>query len=181
LIEQEVATYPFANQTVAANATISMPLKISMLMVCPAKGLAGTTAKSATITMLQNVLAQHNLSGGTYIVATPSYMYTNCLMTGMRDVSGGESKQAQYMYQLDFVQPLLSLDQAQQAQSSYMQKMTNMTEFQPNADGVLSFSGQSASIGNPASGLMPSVVPASSNLQGSLLGNVGTNAFLGNG
>jgi hypothetical protein len=102
-------------------------------------------------------------------------------MTGMRDVSGGESKQAQYMYQLDFVQPLLSLDQAQQAQSSYMQKMTNMTEFQPNSDGVLAFSGQSASIGNPASGLMPSVVPASSNLQGSLLGNVGTNAFLGNG
>ena len=36
LIDQTIGMYPFANQTVAANAVIQQPLAISMLMISPA-------------------------------------------------------------------------------------------------------------------------------------------------
>src|SRR5882757_10025323 len=60
LINQQAATYPFANQAIAANATIAQPLNISMMMVCPAKNKFGFAAKLATMQTLQTTLAQHN-------------------------------------------------------------------------------------------------------------------------
>ena len=108
LINNQAATYPFANQAVAANAIIAQPLNVSLKMLCPVKTPAGYPIKLATITALQGTLAQHNNQGGLYSVVTPSYIYTNCIMTGMRDVSAGETKQAQYAWQLDFFQPLVT-------------------------------------------------------------------------
>ena len=70
LIDNEIGDYPFANQSVAANAIIARPKKISMLMQCPAKGAGAYTSKLATFTALKEVLDSHNQSGGTYIVAT---------------------------------------------------------------------------------------------------------------
>jgi hypothetical protein len=149
LISFQAATYPFANQAIAANAIISQPLPISMLMTCPAQlppasgnvqlapTLPGQTAlaqksggypgKLAVITALQTTLALHSGLGGTYSVMTPSFIYTDCLLLNMRDVSGGESQQVQYTYQFDFLQPLVSLASAQSALNSLMQKLTNNT------------------------------------------------------
>jgi hypothetical protein len=126
LIDNKIGMYPFANQAIAANAIISQPLVVSLQMIVPARSNgSGVWSKLATMTALQFSLSQHNSLGGTYIVATPSYFYTNCIMTGMRDVSGGETKQAQYRWQLDFVQPLITLAQANQVQSQAMSLISN--------------------------------------------------------
>ena len=125
LIDNEVGDYPFANQSVAANAIIARPKKVSMLMQCPANRAGGYTSKLATFLTLKEVLDSHNQSGGTYIVVTPAYIYTDCIMTTMIDVSGGETKQAQYAYQFDFVKPLITLNQTQEVLNTLMQKLNN--------------------------------------------------------
>lgn len=123
LLNQAVATYPFANQAVAANAAIQQPNQVSMLMTCPARGLAGYATKLATMTALRSALAAHNAAGGTYSVLTPSFVFVDCVFMGMRDVSGGQSAQVQTQFQLDFFQPLVSLSDARSALNGLMQKI----------------------------------------------------------
>lgn len=143
LIDNQVATYPFANQAIAANAIIANPLVISLMMICPARNKLGYGIKLATMMALQKTLTQHNSLGGTYSIVTPSYIYTNCVMLGMRDVSGGESKQKQYMWQLDFFQPLLSVASAQSALGSLMQKLNDGTQI----NGTPTWSSRASAIG----------------------------------
>jgi hypothetical protein len=126
LIDQQIGMYPFANQTVAANAIIVQPLGISMLMQVPVRDAGGYLSKLSNMTSIQNTLHQHNTTGGTYTVATPSYFYTNCVMTGMHDISSGESKQAQIQWKLDFIQPLISLQDANNyALNTMMQQLSS--------------------------------------------------------
>jgi hypothetical protein len=108
LEEWQIADYPFASLQVAANAVIQQPLKISMLMVCPAQNNGGYIYKQAILTAIKLALDTHISSGGTFTVITPAYTYSNCLLTSVRDVSSLGDKQVQYMYQFDFVQPLIS-------------------------------------------------------------------------
>lgn len=124
LIANQVGMYPFANQFVAANAIVSQPLTLSMLMIAPVNQPGGYLTKLATFTALQGSFAQHNASGGTYSVATPAYIYDSLIMTGMQDVTSGESRQRQIEWQIDFVQPLLTLQAASAAQSSLMALVT---------------------------------------------------------
>jgi len=94
-------------------------------MTCPA-GVSGSWQdKLTTMTNLVSQLTLHNSLGGTYSVITPSFIYTNCIMTTMRDVSGGETRQPQYRWQFDFMQPLITTQQAEQTQSNFMQKLSN--------------------------------------------------------
>lgn len=125
LISQQVAQYPFANQTVAANATIQNPLAISLRMIAPVKDTAGYLTKTAIFTSLQSSLVAHNAAGGTYTIATPAYIYTNCLLLDVTDVTGGGTKQQQIEYQWSFVQPLITQQQASAAYSSLMSKLTS--------------------------------------------------------
>lgn len=148
LLSFQAATYPYANQSVAANSIISQPLPISMLMTCPAQvpsagptvtgpslpGVStlaqkagGYPGKLAIMTALAQTLALHSGMGGTYSVMTPAYIYTDCLLLSMRDVTGGESQQVQYTYQLDFSQPLVSLASAQSALNRLMQNLSDNT------------------------------------------------------
>lgn len=159
LVNNEVGTYPFANQTIAANAIIAEPLTISMRMITPVRNPLGYAIKLATMTALQAVLASHNGQGGTYIVVTPSYIYSNCLMTGMRDISGGQSKQAQYEWQIDFVQPLLTLAAAQSAYSSLMSKMSNFLPVNGSPTSLLS--GLGPAVGSSVVPDSPSLIPTS--------------------
>lgn len=163
MIDNQFGKYPFANQAVAANAVIAQPFTISLLMVCPVRLDAGYPIKTAIMTALQAALAQHNANGGTYIIATPSRFYTNCVMTGMRDVSNQESKQAQNAWQLDFEQPLLTLAAAQQAQNGLMSKITSGTQINGQTIG---WSGNGPNVGSTASLAATSVVPAASGAAG---------------
>lgn len=162
IIDQQVATYPFANSAVAANAVIANPLTVSMLMHCPARANNNYSVRSAKMLYLQSQLAQHNAQGGTYIVMTPSYIYTNCLMVGMRDVSSGESKQPQTTWQLDFMQPLLTLEQATLVQNSFMQRITNQVKVTS-----VQQSGAGQALGSSQSVASPSIYPVASGPGGS--------------
>lgn len=148
LIDQDIGRYPFANQSVAANAVIAKPLAISLRMVCPVRQALGYFTKLATMIALQSALAKHNGMGGTYIVATPSFFYTNCIMTAFRDATSGDSAQAQSTWQLDFEKPLLTLNDAEEAQSSLLSQLTGggMISGNPTYSGLATVTGSTGSL-----------------------------------
>jgi hypothetical protein len=164
LINQSIGKYPFANQQVAANAIITQPLRISMRMICPARGESGYALKLATMTALRSAFYQHNLSGGTYTVATPTYFYTNCVMSdpGATDTSLGESKQVQNTYQLDFEQPLLTLQDAMAAQNNLMSQISGGLPVGASP----SWTGLSPTVGNPSSLGAIGLIPGATNPAG---------------
>lgn len=164
LVDNAVGEYPFANQAVAANAIIANPLKISMLMICPVKDSAGYQTKLSVMNSLQAAFQQHGILGGTYTVVTPSHFYTDCILTGMRDITSGDSKQAMTLWQLDFTQPLLTQNQALQVQNNLMSKISAGL---PVSGDPPSYSGLSPTVNQPPSLAQPSVVPAASGLPGS--------------
>jgi len=75
------------------------------------------------LTALQTEIQTHISQGGTFTVITPAYTYTNCLLTGIRDVSSAGDKQVQLMYQWDFVQPLITVTGALQVLGSLLQNI----------------------------------------------------------
>jgi hypothetical protein len=165
LIDFQYAHYPFANQAVAANAAIAQPLQISLIMNCPAQLAGGYLTKSAIMNMMANMLYNHVAQGGTFIVLTPSYIYVNCLLLKVTDVSPvGEDKQAQVAFQFDFEQPLLTIQQAQQVMNGFMNKLNNGTQITMENAG---WSGQTT-IGStsPVSNLL---VPTGSGTEGSVV------------
>jgi hypothetical protein len=158
LLDNQLGNYPFANQAVAGNAIIAQPLVVSMLMICPAR--AGYADAQGRMTALQSAFAQHGALGGTYSVVTPKFIYTNLILLRVPDVSTAESKQAQNSYQLDFIQPLLTLEQAQAAQSSLMSKLSSGAPIQ----GQPSYSGAATNVGQPSS--LGNSIPAGAGTQG---------------
>lgn len=160
LVNNQIGRYPFANQTVAANAIIAQPLNVSLKMVCPANTQGGYISKLMTMTALQTVLASHNASGGTYAVATPSKIYSNCILTSLRDVSSGTGKQVQTEWQWDFEQPLISQADAAQQLSGLMSKISGGLPI----TGTPSWSGLASSVGNAASGAASSLFDSLTNL-----------------
>ena len=130
LQEWSPAEYPFASMVMAANAVIQQPLKVSLMMICPAK--AGTNDdgyrnnlvdRATKISNLKFQLDNHIASGGTFGVNTPSYYYNNCLLTSLVDMSVQSDKQVQYMWQWNFVQPLITQSQASQVYNDLYNKM----------------------------------------------------------
>lgn len=156
LIDNRLGEYPFANQAVAANAIIAQPLVLSFRMVCPAKGASGASFKTATMMALQSSFKQHNQQGGTYTCVTPAGFYPNGIMIGMRDTSATEDKQAQNTYQIDFRFPLLTLQDAIQAQNSLMSQITAGTQI----NGQPSLAGYQQNVGVPPSLVGSSVAPS---------------------
>lgn len=148
LINNAVGMYPFANQQVAANAIIEQPLNISLHMKAPVNTKGGYLTKLAIFTAMRTAFRAHNNSGGTYAVATPAFIYTNCLMTSMTDISGANGQQQQIEWQIDFVKPLISQQQAQQAYSGLMGKIAGGQEI----SGAPAWSGPAAATGAQAPG-----------------------------
>lgn len=124
VIDQQIATYPFANQEVAANATILMPNHVSYQMIAPARGSFGYFTKLAKMLALIEALKWHNRNGGTYLLISPSFVWSNCLMRNMRDASSGTTKQVQTTWMFDFERPLLTVEDALSAQ----QKLNNILD-----------------------------------------------------
>lgn len=154
LIDNQIGTYPFADQAVAANAVIVQPRHVSLKMTSPARGEGGYLTKLATLTALQAALQLHNTTGGTYIVATPGFIFTNCVMTGLRDISDHSTKQVQTDWQFDFMQPLLTFSQAEGTQNNPMRLLAAGVPTPGDQSGLLT------TIGNLISGAFPSLAPA---------------------
>lgn len=151
LIQQDIAKYPFANAQIAANAVISQPIMVSVLMICPIQNKVGWAEKLAIISGLKWLLDQHNLLGGTYTILTPAYVYQNCVMRGMHDASSQLTKQVQNTYQLDFEKPLLTLSDAQQLLNSVGSVIQNATGAVNDVFGL--------GVTSPTSVVLPSIMP----------------------
>jgi hypothetical protein len=161
LINNTIGTYPFANQQVAANAIIQQPITISLQMIAPCKNQGDYITKLALFTGLQQTFQSHNLSGGSYNVATPAFIYTNCLMTAMTDITSGETNQKQILFQIDFVQPLITQQAASNAFSalnSLYGKLSGGQQSNQNVAAAQLSSGSTTQGAVQASNGMPGVV-----------------------
>jgi hypothetical protein len=172
LIEQKIGMYPFANQSVAANAVIREPLQISLLMMIIAKpNIAGYATKAMVIQSLQSAFAAHNNSGGTYTIATPVFTYTDVVQLTVRDASRSDSKQPQNAYQCDFIQPLVTLQAALQAQA---QMNSTMAQINSGTATTGAQSGSDPTVGQPPSLATSGIAPSAANLQGTAVGGAAT-------
>ena len=154
MVNQSIATYPFANQSVAANAGIRQPLTLSLQMIAPVNDNFGYLTKSALFSSLVQSFTQHNALGGLYNIATPAMLYTNGVMISMSHMPN-DGNQQQIMFELDFFFPLVTQAQAAQAQGSLFQSATNGTQI----SGTPSYSGSQAAGNTNFSGLPAAVVP----------------------
>lgn len=159
-ISNQYGKYPFANQSVAANAVIAEPLRVSLLMTCPARaGGGGFAAKLATMTALQATLELHSNLGGTYTVLTPSLIYTNLLLNDLKS-AGDTNTQKQTTWQWDFERPLLT---EEEAASAFNGMMGRISQGLPSTGAL---SGAEVA-GSPLSLATPGVAPAAQGLTGS--------------
>ena len=83
----------------------------------------GAMTKLVTLSALQAVLQAHANLGGTYIVATPSIIYNNCILKTVKDSSAGNDPLPQRSWLWDFEQPLISETAADQAVNSFLSKI----------------------------------------------------------
>lgn len=174
LISQDIGEYPFANQQTAGNAVIKKPLSISMLMICPAGAGGGYASKFSIMQSIQQSFDQHNSNGGLYTIMTSSFPYVDCVMLEMTDVSSSQTHQQQNAYKLDFRLPLVTLQQAQQAQNALMSKITSQTPIgDTGGPGLLS--------GNPSGAMGPAFVPSSGQGGMGIPGGGGPSPVLGAG
>jgi hypothetical protein len=120
-------------------------------MICPVNTEAGYYTKLATMTAMKMAFDQHNNSGGTYSIMTLSYIYTNCVMVGMRDVGAEGTKQVQVEWQIDFMKPLISLADATQTYNNAMGQVNSgvQTNGQPSGPSATS-PGPADVVGPPA-------------------------------
>lgn len=147
VVSQSVGMYPFANQSIAGNATIQNPLAVSLRMIAPVNSPSGYITKLPILSALSQSFRQHNNSGGTYVVATPSKIYETMIMLDMTDITG-EQRQQQIEWQLDFIAPLISQQNAQAAYSGLMARLAGGKMTSPTAG----WGGTNAAIGYPAQG-----------------------------
>lgn len=166
LMDVEVATYPFANLTTAANAVFTNPLKLSIEMIAPATKDFNTTNKQSLMTALKGTLDKHTSLGGWYNVATPSYVYQGCLLTSLKDASEeDEGMQVQVRWIWDFMQPLLTAAQTQSAQNPGMATISNQTQ---NAGDPPGSKPLTTSLSQPAANIVQNIVAAAQNLTGAI-------------
>lgn len=164
LMENEIAHYPLANQGVAANAVITLPLKISLEMTAPAYDEVPFSLKQTVFTALKSVLDQHTAMGGYYTVYTPAYIYDTVLLENLVDGSDDErGGQPQTRWIWNFEQPLLTVQQGQAAQSQAAARITNANYNTGDPPGSTQVSAGQNTVGNQT------IVSSASNV-----GSVGT-------
>lgn len=162
-INNTAATYSFANQRVAGNAIVKQPNVLSLRMIMPVKDTGGFITKLPIFTSMLSTIEQHIDAGGTFTVAMPSYISTDCLLLRITDITAGTMQQ-QIEWQWDFERPLISLQSAQTAMNGLMSKISGGQQITSSA-----WSGGQAAAGSPLQGALGSLQTG----VGSLIGAVG--------
>jgi hypothetical protein len=160
LVKQSIAEYPFANLSVASNATLRGAIDVSMIMLTPMKESSAWAMKQSRMSSLKSVLDAHNNLGGTYIVFTPAYIYNNMSMTDLTDISTATSPLPQNTWIWHFTQPLVSLADLQIAEGNLLSKLTNGLQTSGAITSALTAIGITASVGNFAPGITQPTISA---------------------
>ena len=163
LANYQIGQYPFANQSIAANAIIRMPLRVRLLMHTHVRHAGGYSAKLLTFTALRQAIDLHASKGGTYTVAMPAQLQTNLVLLSLRDV-GGEGLQKQTTWEWEFEQPLLTLADAASAQNANMYAISNGSQTTGSTSGLAQSTGSTGALSGA------STVPSAGGTAG---GNVG--------
>lgn len=168
LMRNAVAEYPLANQATAANAIITEPLNIEVEMIFPATGDLPFEARRLLITAMKSSLDNHTALGGWYNVQTPAFIYAGCLLVDLIDstTESGEGSQPQSRWVWSFHVPLLTQAQADTAQAQAMNKISTQTQNTGNPPGSQPVS---TALGQPASGISSSLIPAAQDSSSSSL------------
>ena len=152
LVQQQIAEYPFANLSVAANAMVRSPIEVSMIMVTPMKTQYAWAVKNATMTALKSALDTHNNMGGTYTVFTPAYTYYNMVMLGLSDMSNPQIALPQNTWKWDFRKPLIAQQDLVFAENNLYAKITGGVQTSAEWTSALTALGLPASSVNQAAG-----------------------------
>ncbi|MDF7673945.1 hypothetical protein PT277_08025 [Acetobacteraceae bacterium ESL0709] len=104
LLDYEVPVYTLGNQNAACKNTFRNPIKVSMQMMCPARGPGAMVTKLATIQSLQAILDKHMMMGGRFTVITPGFYYTDMVLKQFVDVTQKPEQHPASVFQLDFQQ-----------------------------------------------------------------------------
>lgn len=123
LVNYDIGRYPFANQTVAANALLKQPNLLTMIMTAPINENNGAMTKLATLSALQAALEAHANLGGTYTIATPATIYSACVLKSVRDITPSNTATPQEVWQWEFEQPLITESAAASAINSLLSKI----------------------------------------------------------
>jgi len=155
LMRAQCAQYPMANQAIAGNAMIALPVNLSMEMICPATAITVPYMnKGAIITALVASLKQHQVLGGIYSVYTPSFTYDAGVLLDFRDVTPADMKQVQAVFQLDFYFPLITVADALAAQGALYRTITSGAAI----SGTPSFSTGATNPSLPSGALTPPTI-----------------------
>lgn len=158
MVDYDIARYPFANQTVAANALLAQPLRVSLMMDAPVNENTGAMTKLVTLSALQAVLQAHANLGGTYIVATPSIIYNNCILKTVKDSSTGNDPLPQRSWLWDFEQPLIATTDADRAVTNFLKRIDagdpNKTPSWTNAASALGNTALGGAVASSAEGVI---------------------------
>ncbi|MCK6926213.1 hypothetical protein L8Q48_03020 [Enterobacter roggenkampii] len=158
MVDYDIAKYPFANQTVAANALLGQPLRVSLMMDAPVNENTGAMTKLVTLSSLQAVLQAHANLGGTYIVATPSIIYNNCILKTVKDSSTGNDPLPQRSWLWDFEQPLITTTDADRAVTNFLKRIDagdpNKTPSWTNTASALGNTALGGSVASSAEGVI---------------------------
>jgi hypothetical protein len=136
LVSQSIGKYPFANQSVAANAVIREPLTLSLIMDAPMRGPKAFAIKHMIMHCLKATLEAHNNAGGVYVIATPAFMYDNMVMISLTDNSRGTNSLPQNAWRFDFEKPLVALADLDVAYNEMMAKIANNLPTSANLTGI---------------------------------------------
>jgi hypothetical protein len=170
MISSEIGEYPFANQTVAANAMIRNATNMSFTMDCPVKESGGYLTKLITFTALQTTLLAHEALGGMYILASPTAIVPNCVLLRMFDAGNQESKQVQTRWQFDFRKPLLTAEDAANAQNALMTQLSGGGAVTSNQ----SWTGVATALKDVTGGNAFGLVSGAANLIGTSVSSIGS-------
>jgi hypothetical protein len=167
LLAQDAATYPFANQWVASNATIFNPLQVSLVWDTPMKDPNAWNRKYMIIQNVQARLTDHCNNGGTFTVLTPSFIYEGMLLLNLSDASRGNNPIPQNAWRFDFNKPLVRMTDLLAAQNVLMYKLTHGLE----TNGA--WTGHAAAVGVTGSltQFMPAALQALPSARGTLTGS----------
>lgn len=126
LLDFGISEYPFASMAMAANAVVQNARSIAMIMDCPARTDGNSyPALQAKLTGFVQQLTTHILKGGTFDLTTPGYIYEDCLLRRIVDVTPAGDKKVQQRFQLEFYQPLITQQAAAAAYNNLYNKLAN--------------------------------------------------------